>query len=164
MNEETNRELIIRQAKLYDLPAMTRMERESFDSYQGPDNLSKELGKNDGSNYLAVAELADEKIGYANIHIVRGESQLYSIAIDSRCRGQGIGELLLSHMIDKSRELGCNVMTLEVRSGNTAAIELYKKMGFTEVGRRRGYYKKEGEDAILMDKELASIEINIRVE
>ena len=159
-----NKELLIRQAKLYDLPAMTRMERESFDSYQGPDELSKELNKNDGSNYLAVAELADEKVGYANIHFVRGESQLYAIAIDSNYRGQGIGELLLAHMIDKSRELGCNVMTLEVREGNTAAIELYKKMGFTEVGRRKGYYRKEREDAILMDKNLASIEISIQVE
>ena len=159
-----NKELVIRRAKLYDLPAMSRMERESFDSYQGPDELSKELGKNDGSNYLAVAELTDEKVGYANIHIVRGESQLYAIAIDSNYRGQGIGELLLSHMIDKSRELGCNVMTLEVREGNTAAIELYKKMGFTEVGRRKGYYRKEREDAILMDKNLASIEISIQVE
>ena len=159
-----NKELVIRQAKLYDLPAMSRMERESFDSYQGPDELSKELGKNDGSNYLAVAELTDEKVGYANIHIVRGESQLYAIAIDSNYRGQGIGELLLSHMINKSRELGCNIMTLEVREGNTAAIELYKKMGFTEVGRRKGYYRKEREDAILMDKNLASIEISIQVE
>jgi len=159
-----NKELVIRQAKLYDLPAMSRMERESFDSYQGPDDLSRELAKNDGSNYIAVTELDGEKVGYANIHIVRGESQLYAIAIDSRFRGQGIGEILLSHMIDKSRELGCNVMTLEVREGNTAAIELYKKMGFTEVGRRKGYYKKEREDAILMDKELASIEINLSVE
>lgn len=108
-------DLIIRQAKLFDLPAMTRMERESFDSYQGPDDLSNELKKNDGSNYLAVAELGDEKVGYANVHIVRGESQLYSIAIDSNYRGRGIGELLLGHMMDKSRELGCDVMTLEVR-------------------------------------------------
>jgi ribosomal-protein-alanine N-acetyltransferase len=154
----------IREAKLYDLPAMTRMERESFDSYQGPDNLSKELNKNDGSNYIAVAESGDDKIGYANIHVVRGEAQLYSIAIDSSCRGQGIGEMLLSHMIDKSRTLGCDIMTLEVREGNTAAIELYKKLGFKEVGRRKGYYRKEKEDAILMDKELVAIEISVNVE
>lgn len=156
--------VIIREAKLYDLPAMTRMERESFDSYQGPDNLSKELNRKDGSNYIAVAEAGDEKLGYSNIHLVRGESQLYSIAIDSACRGQGIGEMLLNHMIEKSRELGCDIMTLEVRSGNTAAIELYKKLGFKEVGRRKGYYRKEKEDAILMDKELAVIEISVNVE
>ena len=158
-----NKELVIRQAKLYDLPAMSRMERESFDSYQGPDDLSKELAKNDGSNYIAVAELDGEKVGYANIHIVRGESQLYAIAIDSKFRGQGIGEILLSHMIDKSRELGCNVMTLEVREGNTAAIELYKKMGFTEVGRRKGYYAKGGEDAVLMDLDLRKIEVEVEI-
>jgi ribosomal-protein-alanine N-acetyltransferase len=154
----------IREAKLYDLPAMTRMERESFDSYQGPDNLSKELKKNDGSNYIAVAEAGDEKVGYANIHIVRGESQLYSITIDSAWRGQGIGKMLLSHMIEKSRVLGCDIMTLEVRAGNTAAIELYKKLGFKEVGRRKGYYRKEREDAVLMDKELATVEISVSIE
>lgn len=163
--ESIDRDIInIRKAALYDLPAMTRMERESFDSYQGPDNLKKELGRKDGSNYIAVAEAGEEKIGYADIHFVRGEAQLYSIAIDANYRGQGIGEMLLSHMIDRSREAGCDVMTLEVRSGNAAAIELYRKLGFKEVGRRRAYYRKEGEDAILMDKDLTAIEISLSVE
>ena len=67
-------------------------------------------------------------------------------------------------MIEKSEERGCSVVTLEVRAGNEAAIELYKKMGFREVGRRKGYYRKGKEDALLMDKELGRIEFKIQVD
>ena len=70
---------------------------------------------------------------------------------------------MLCHMIDKSEELGLDVITLEVRAGNEAAMALYEKLGFTKVGRRKGYYSKGREDAVLMDKKLGRVEINIEI-
>ena len=154
----------IRQAALYDVPAMSRIERDSFDEPWSVDEITSDVRCDDGSIYVAVAEIGDEKAGYADMRIVKGESQIYNIAIAPEFRRNGIGEALLSHMIEKSEERGCSVVTLEVRAGNEAAIELYKKMGFREVGRRKGYYRKGKEDALLMDKELGRIEFKIQVD
>lgn len=164
MDNSNTAEIRIRQAKLYDVPAMARIERESFEDYWSPDELTKDVTCSDGSIYVAVAESGGEKAGYADMRIVAGEAQIYNIAIAPEFRRQGIGEALLRHMVDKSEELGLDVITLEVRSGNEAAMALYEKMGFKAVGSRKGYYAKGKEDAVLMDKELGQIEVSVRTE
>ncbi len=153
----------IRQAKLYDVPAMARIERESFDSPWSADEITKDVASNDGSIYVALALVGEERAGYADMRIITGESQIYNIAIAPEFRRQGIGEALLAHMIEKSEELGLSLITLEVRSGNEAAMALYEKMGFKKVGSRPGYYAKGSEDAVLMDKVLGETEINIDI-
>lgn len=153
----------IRQAKLYDVPAMARIERESFDSPWSADEITKDVASNDGSIYVALALVGEERAGYADMRIITGESQIYNIAIAPEFRRQGIGEALLEHMIEKSEKLGLSIITLEVRSGNEAAMALYEKMGFKKVGSRPGYYAKGSEDAVLMDKVLGDTEINIDI-
>ena len=164
MEENRNTELTIRQAKLYDVPALARIERESFDSPWSADEITKDVSSRDGSIYVAVAQIGEERAGYADMRIISGESQIYNIAIAPEFRRQGVGEALLSHMVQKSEELGLSLITLEVRSGNKAAMALYEKMGFKRVGTRPGYYAKGSEDAVLMDKELGSIEIDIIID
>jgi ribosomal-protein-alanine N-acetyltransferase len=44
-----------------------------------------------------------------------------------------------------------SAIELEVRAGNLAALTLYRRFGFVEVGRRKGYYRDPAEDAVLMD-------------
>ena len=161
-NTNTNA-ITIRQAKLYDVPAMARIERESFEEYWSPDELTKDVTCDDGSIYVAVAMSGDERAGYADMRIVAGEAQIYNIAIAPEFRRQGIGEALLMHMIEKSRELGLDIISLEVRSGNEAAMALYEKMGFKQVGIRKAYYEKGNEDAVLMDKELGAVEVEVQI-
>ena len=67
-------------------------------------------------------------------------------------------------MIAKAEEDGCVLVTLEVRGGNDAAMALYHKLGFCEVGRRKGYYAKGGEDAVLMDLDLRRIEVEVEIQ
>jgi len=67
-------------------------------------------------------------------------------------------------MVRKSEELGLSIITLEVRAGNEAAMALYEKMGFRKVGTRPGYYAKGSEDAVLMDKVLGEITIDMNVQ
>ena len=95
--------------------------------------------------------------------MVAGEAQVYNIAIAPEFRREGIGEALLRHMIAKAEDDGCVLVTLEVRGGNEAAMALYKKLGFREVGRRKGYYAKGGEDAVLMDLDLRRIEVEVEI-
>lgn len=152
--------LEIRQAKLYDVPAMARIERDSFVAPWSADEITKDVTAG-GNVYVAVALADDERAGYAEIRMIAGEAQIYNIAIASEFRRKGIGEALLRHLIDKADADGCKLVTLEVRSGNEAAMELYKKLGFREVGRRKGYYAKGGEDAVLMDLDLGKVEVEV---
>lgn len=153
----------IRQARLFDVPALSRIERDSFDSPWSAEEITKDVTSKDGGTYVAVIESAGETAGYAEMRTVAGEAQIYNIVIDRAFRGRGFGEKLLRHLIDKAKELGCRLMTLEVRGSNEAAMELYRKLGFREVGRRRGYYSKGGEDAVLMDLALGEFEISVEL-
>ena len=156
-------EISIRQAKLYDVPALARIERDSFGSPWSAEEITKDVTAGDNV-YVAVAEYGGEKAGYGEIRNVAGEAQIYNIAIAPEFRRAGIGEALLRHMIAKAEGDSCELVTLEVRSGNEAAMALYTKLGFREVGRRKGYYLKGGEDAVLMDLDLRRIEVEVEIQ
>ena len=52
--------------------------------------------------------------------------------------------------------LGARSISLEVRPSNTAAISLYKKLGFEEIGLRRGFYREPKEDALILNLDLTA--------
>lgn len=156
-------EITIREARLYDVPFLSRIERELFDTPRTAEAITKDITKGRDDIYIAVAEQGSEKIGYADMRIIAGEAQIYNIAISHDYRAQGYGEMLLTHLIDKARESGCDSITLEVSSTNRAGISLYGKLGFKEVGRRKGYYSSDNTDAILMTKDLVQVQINVEL-
>ena len=153
---------VIRQAKLYDVPAISRIEQASFDEPWSAAEITKDVTSNDSNVYVAVLESDGEKAGYAEMRTVAGEAQIYNIVIDKPFRGRGLGEMMLRHLIGRARESGCSLITLEVRGSNETAMELYSKLGFREVGKRPGYYAKGTEDAVLMDLSLGTNEECIR--
>ena len=108
------KKLTIRQAKLFDVPAMARIERESFVHPWSAEEITRDVAVNDRA-YVAVAEMNGEICAYADMWIARGEAQLYNIVVDPAYRGMGIGEILLRCMAQKAAYFGCTSMTLEVR-------------------------------------------------
>jgi ribosomal protein S18 acetylase RimI-like enzyme len=60
----------------------------------------------------------------------------------------------LNHVLEEGRRLKATTAFLEVRAGNSLAQALYKKCGFTSVGRRPGYYSTPPEDALIMSASL----------
>jgi ribosomal-protein-alanine N-acetyltransferase len=64
---------------------------------------------------------------------------------------KGIGSDLLQTTLDQARKRGAKMAQLEVRAGNGEAQKLYQRCGFTVVGRRKNYYRKPTEDALLMN-------------
>ena len=99
---------------------------------------------------LVVAEGEDGTVlGYGEIGVVLDEGCLEKIAVDPACRRQGVAEAILSAYL-RFGKANLAFLTLEVRESNTPAIGLYRKLGFEEVGRRKGYYTNPKEDAILM--------------
>ena len=94
--------------------------------------------------------------GYAVLMLAVDECELLDIAIDARYQRLGLGYKLLEEMMVLARRHDMQRMVLEVRASNTAAINLYRRAGFDDIGLRRDYYPAENgrEDAILMGREL----------
>ena len=82
------------------------------------------------------------------------EGQITNIAVHPDHRGQGLGLAIVQALIKHAKAERLASITLEVRVSNTPAITLYKKVGFLEVGRRKGFYTKPTEDALIMELKL----------
>jgi ribosomal-protein-alanine N-acetyltransferase len=106
------------------------------------------------SNWLMFD--AGEPIAYAVVLIVFDEAHLLNLGVANPAQGRGYGQRLLEHLLGEARLGGIRHYFLEVRPSNSRAIALYRRNGFVEIGRRRGYYPLAGgrEDAIVMRREL----------
>lgn len=143
------KELVIRQAVPKDAEAIARLEKLCFSEPWSYDSIYHELAANRRAFYLA-ADLCGRLVGYAGLWLIGDEGHITNVAVDPQERGRGIGDLLVGALIEDSRRLGAVSHTLEVRTGNAAAISLYEKHGFAAAGVRPGYYEDNGEDAIIM--------------
>jgi ribosomal-protein-alanine acetyltransferase len=84
------------------------------------------------------------------------EIHVLEVAISPQYRRRGFGSALLLEAMSAGSRGGAVVAMLEVRATNAAAIEMYKKLGYYEVGRRPRYYS-DGEDALLMNCNITDI-------
>lgn len=92
---------------------------------------------------------------FAIVQLVDTEADLLTIATDPRLQRRGLARRLLDFMIRECRERGALRMTLDVAADNHPALSLYRASGFSEDGRRRGYYvcgRVRPVDAVLMSR------------
>ena len=131
-----------------DADAVAHIERESFRTPWSREDFWHEAS-NDFACYIVACEDADI-IGFAGCWISFEEAQVMNIAVAHGARGHGVGKMLMECLMCTAVERGAERMTLEVRSSNWTARNLYGQMGFSAIGVRKGYYQDDGEDAILM--------------
>lgn len=82
---------------------------------------------------LAFFELRDNNtIGYGQILLIKGKYTVANFGIVKEFRGKGYGEALLVHILNQAKLKGLNEVYIKVKSDNTSAVNLYKKMGFKE--------------------------------
>ncbi len=98
-----------------------------------------------------VAYVNDIAVGYMGLSKIAGEGYVTNIAVLPNYRRLGIGKKILEYAINTSKD-ELEFISLEVRTSNTAAISLYEKLGFKQVGIRKRFYTKPVEDAIIMTK------------
>ena len=115
-------------------------------------NLVEELSH--PQSQLWIASVAESCVGYCLIRTVLEEAEILHIEVAKDWRQKGVGRALLHSAL---QEGNADVVFLEVREGNRAAIHLYETDGFAVVGRRENYYKEPTEDAILMKKPLRGV-------
>lgn len=93
-------------------------------------------------------------IGFGLCRFSLGESQVLNLAVQPEYQGEGLGGMLLDALLEESARSHISEITLEVRESNLRAQTLYRRKGFSVVGRRPGYYRNNGEDALLMAKSI----------
>ena len=132
-----------------DLDAIMAIEPHIYSHPWSRGNFSDSLT----SGYSAWVLLDGAKIiGYALMMMVLDEAHLLNLSIAKAYQKQGLGRLLLEHMISIAKRHNAANMFLEVRPSNISAIALYENIGFNEMAIRRGYYPAHNgrEDAVLM--------------
>jgi len=146
----------IREATSRDLPGIVEIERLSFDNPWSLDAFERELSL-PFSRMIVATKTATENaslIGFLCRWIVADECHILNVAVHPQMRQQGIGKRLMQHALAEARAKNVQVITLEVRRSNTAALSLYRGLGFRAIGIRPNYYVDEGEDAVVMTLDL----------
>lgn len=152
----------IRQFKPADLERVMHINRTCL-----PENYSSFFFTDLHERFPATFVVAEENgklVGYAMCRIERGipsskiigltkKGHLISIAVLPEYQRRGVGYALMREIMQAMLLYEATECLLEVRVSNTAAVNLYKKLGFEIARTKRGYYA-DGEDAYLMSRKL----------
>ncbi len=139
-----------------DLARVAGIERDGFRHPWSEELIRRELGH--AWSVILVAEQdgpgGGEISGFVVFWLVHDEVHVLNIAVAPGARRRGIGRALMEAAADEGRRRGAKIATLEVRRSNVPAIELYRMLGYRQIGIRPNYYADEGEDAIVMVADL----------
>ena len=149
----------IRDAGRADLDGLRALEARTFASDRlARRSLRRLIGRPTARLRVATELDGDGDVLIRGYHLVlfrkgSGVARLYSIAVDRRVRGQGLGARLLDDAEAVSASARKHVLRLEVRAQNRAAIALYERRGYRRIGRYPGYYA-DAADALRYEKPL----------
>ncbi len=127
---------------------LEELERQCFSLPWTKEQLESQLPDEQHCFLIALEE--ERVLGYVGMMHVLDEGYISNVAVSPDVRRRGIGDALVSGILERAKKLQLSFVTLEVRESNQGAIALYRKHGFMAVGRRKNYYEQPREDAILM--------------
>lgn len=140
---------LVRPMRLGDIDQVLAIERSTFELPWSRDSFVAEITENKCARYLC-AEMEGRVLAYGGMWLVIDEGHITNIAVREDARGRGFGEKITRALIQLAADNGIVSLTLEVRESNLVARSLYLKLGFADVGIRKGYYDSPCEDAMLM--------------
>ena len=140
-----------RAAGVPDVDAIHAIETASHPTPWPRERFVRELGL--PQSRFSVAVLDGRLAGYLCAWEIAGEIEIHNVVAAPEMRRRGVAAALMKGLLVEARRNGVERVFLEVRQSNRAAIELYARFGFSETGKRRGYYA-DGEDALLMEHSL----------
>ena len=140
----------LRPMTLADLPAVMVLEEELF----APDTWTASMYRDElaqtATRHYLVADDDGAVVGYAGLIAYDDEAHVATVGVARARQGEGIGALLLDALLAEADRRRSPVVLLEVRADNELAQGLYRRRGFTEIGRRPRYYRPSGTDAVVM--------------
>lgn len=177
---------LVRHMRIEDIPQVVAIDRAAFSSPWSANTYQFEINNHDTSQMVVIEAYNPNTrpargplgwihrlrnshssaviVGYGGCWLIAGEAHISTIAVHPDHRGKGLGELLLVSMLQRAVSLNGEYSVLEVRVSNTNAQALYTKYEYKVVGRRKGYYRDDGEDAFLMEVRPLDAEYQQRME
>ena len=138
----------LRAARASDIDAIVLIEQASFGDPWNRTAFVELL--DDPRVCFLLAERDGSVRGYVVAWFVLDEGEIGNLAVSESARREGAGALLLDGAIKAAGEADVALLYLEVRDSNSAARALYASRGFAEIGRRRDYYRRPREDALVL--------------
>lgn len=127
------------------------LEKICFSDPWSEKSVASEL-ENPLSHWLVAME-EDKVVGYVGSQTVLGETDMMNVAVHPDHRRRGIAESLLQALVKDLKDRQSHCLTLEVRESNASARALYEKLGFSQIGCRKNYYRNPKEDGLILRKE-----------
>lgn len=140
---------LLRDAVSADIPHLAGLHARAFARGWEPEEFERLLVDRAVRAHVAVEGPRRPPAGFIISHVVAPEAEVLTVAVVTDRRGRGIGRALLTHHLARLASEGVTTSFLEVEEGNRPALALYARLGYREVGRRRGYYSG-GADALLL--------------
>ena len=145
--------IIIEEAKAGDLPEVVKIEEASFSDPWSYNMFKSELS-NPLSHTWIARDMSGVLVGYICFWLIEGEAHVLNLAVHPLYRRKGIGSGLINTSLEYWKKLALNIIYLEVRESNKAALRLYERFGFRMISRRPKYYRNPKEDAYVMGLEI----------
>ena len=130
---------------------IAQIEKLCFSDPWSENSISSEL--NSRISLWLVALDGNSVAGYIGSQSVLDEADMMNVAVHPDFRRRGIAEALVKRLVEDLQAMESHCLTLEVRASNAPAIALYEKLGFSQIGRRKNYYRNPREDALILRKE-----------
>jgi ribosomal-protein-alanine N-acetyltransferase len=135
---------------------LTEIHAEAFANYWNPSDFN-DFFATPGTTAI-VAESAGRAAGMVVVRVTHEQADIITIAVRPEFRRRGLARELMRQSIEIAKSLGATELFLDVENGNTAALALYDTLGFSQISRRKLYYRqKDGSytDALVMKCKLA---------
>jgi ribosomal-protein-alanine N-acetyltransferase len=146
-----------RQPIALDIPVLASYEKELFPySPWSTAQFKEEFAGIPTTRFMAVAESENRIIGYCGVFLPAPgvEADVLTVAVLPDFRRQGIAREFMRQIEEWAHNRGASALMLEVEKSNSAAIELYKSLGFMQISVRMDYYGP-GQDAFVMRKDFS---------
>ncbi len=146
--------MLIRSARPEDLPQIRALEQQTdsaahwsqreYDALFAPESPKRVT--------LVIADEAPSSYihGFVIARCGPDEWEVENVAVAADQRRRGLANALLRKLLQEAQQAGATSVLLEVRERNSSARKLYEKLGFSEIGRRKNYYRDPSEDALLL--------------
>ena len=137
---------LILSIEMKDARTASRIHGEAFARAWGDGEFESLISQQSVFGFLASPEgrARDAAAGFVLCREAAGEAEILSIGISSRLRRAGLGWRLMRSAMQEASRRGAEDMFLEVDEANAAAVQMYRKLDFLQVGERRAYYAREG--------------------
>ncbi|MEP9350164.1 ribosomal protein S18-alanine N-acetyltransferase [Xanthobacter sp. KR7-225] len=143
----------VRDALAADAGPLAHIQARAFRHGWGRDEFERLIAERAVRAHVVSEGPRGAPMGFVLSHVVAPEAEILSIAVRTDRRGRGLGLALLRHHLARLAAEGVTTSFLEVEEGNAAALALYRRLGYIQVGRRKGYYAGGGADALLLRRD-----------